>query len=76
MHQQGYFIKLYSFNYFRVCFQLLENENVISQEKALQLLDNGDLQDIFLKYTIDKIHKVNSFVSTCLLSNFGMCDLQ
>ncbi|CAL8104119.1 unnamed protein product [Orchesella dallaii] len=41
----------------KVCFQLLENENMISQEKALQILDNGDLQDIFLKYSFEDIQK-------------------
>lgn len=31
---------------------------MVSQEKALQILDNGDLQDIFLKYSFEEVQKV------------------
>jgi len=41
-----------------VCFQLLENENMMTQEKSLQILNTPDVQDIFLKHSFaDQIQK-------------------
>jgi hypothetical protein len=31
---------------------------MVSQDKAMKILEDGDLQDLFLKYTIDEVHKV------------------
>jgi len=38
----------------KICFQLLENENLVSQEKALQLLNNPEALEIFGKYNFNE----------------------
>lgn len=36
---------------------------MMSQNKAMKILEDGDLQDLFLKYTIDEVHKVRFFLN-------------
>jgi len=46
----------------RVCFQLLENENVMSQDKALKMLSNEEVQDIFLRFSFEGVQKVSQVI--------------
>lgn len=45
---------------------------MVSPEKALQILDNGDLQDIFLKYSFEEVHKVCANLSIYFYFHFHL----